>query len=142
MRRNFQPNVGPKAPASIADHHALSLVLRQEKALALCPCGNCCSATSNKSILSSLADLWPCQSFVSCQTSIHVSNLERICPMSMQNHLAELERRHRVLEKKIETEKLHPSADDLRLVELKRRKLALRDEIEKLRSRHLRPLVH
>jgi hypothetical protein len=25
---------------------------------------------------------------------------------------------------------------------LKRRKLALRDEIEKLRARHLRPLVH
>ncbi len=62
--------------------------------------------------------------------------------MSMQNHLAELERRHRALEKKIETEKLHPSADDLQLVELKRRKLVLKDEIEKLRARHSRQLVH
>jgi hypothetical protein len=54
--------------------------------------------------------------------------------MSLQSHLAELERRHQTLEKEIETELLHPSADDLKLTELKRRKLCLKDEIEKLKQ--------
>ena len=40
--------------------------------------------------------------------------------MALQSHLAELERRHQALEKEIEQELLHPSSDDLRLVELKR----------------------
>lgn len=54
--------------------------------------------------------------------------------MSMNSHLAELERRHRALEKEIETEKLHLSSDDLHIVELKRKKLAIKDQIERLRS--------
>ena len=54
--------------------------------------------------------------------------------MSMQNHLAELERRHRALEREIQECKLHPSVDSVRLAELKRKKLSLRDQIEKLRS--------
>jgi hypothetical protein len=64
-----------------------------------------------------------------------VSNLERIDPMSLQNHLAELERRHKAIEKELEHAKHHPATDDLDMVELKRKKLALKDEIEKLRSR-------
>jgi len=59
---------------------------------------------------------------------------ERICRMSLQSHLAELERRHQALKKEIETELLHPSADKLKLRELKRRKLFLKDEIEKLKQ--------
>jgi hypothetical protein len=62
--------------------------------------------------------------------------------MSMHSHLAELERRHKALEKEIETEKLHLSADDLRIVELKRKKLLLKDQIEKLRTRTDAPTLH
>jgi hypothetical protein len=50
-----------------------------------------------------------------------VSNLERIDPMSLQNHLAELERRHKVLETEIEKELLHPAADEGHLHELKKK---------------------
>jgi hypothetical protein len=55
--------------------------------------------------------------------------------MSMHSHLAELERRHQALDREIETELLHASADELRLQELKRKKLHLKDEIERLRIR-------
>ena len=55
--------------------------------------------------------------------------------MSLQNHLVELERRHRALEKEIEGTKLHPSFDPAKVAELKRRKLLLKDEIAKLRER-------
>jgi hypothetical protein len=53
--------------------------------------------------------------------------------MAMEMHLAELERRHRTLEKQIEDAMHHPGIDTLALTELKRRKLLLKDEIEKLR---------
>ncbi|MDB5593394.1 MAG: hypothetical protein JWM36_355 [Hyphomicrobiales bacterium] len=62
--------------------------------------------------------------------------------MSMHNHLNELERRHKALEKELETEKLHLSTDDLRLVELKRKKLMLKDQIEKLRANAEAPTLH
>ncbi|MCC6886958.1 MAG: DUF465 domain-containing protein [Hyphomicrobiales bacterium] len=54
--------------------------------------------------------------------------------MSIQAHLAELERRHRALEEEINEALTHPSTDDLKLVELKRRKLQLKDEIARLRQ--------
>jgi hypothetical protein len=53
--------------------------------------------------------------------------------MSMQSHLAELERKHQALEAEITDCLAHPAVDDLRIVELKRRKLLVKDEIEKLR---------
>ncbi|MHB2165512.1 YdcH family protein [Alsobacter sp. R-9] len=62
--------------------------------------------------------------------------------MALQSHLAELERRHQALEKEIEQELLHPSSDDLRLVELKRRKLQLKDEIERIRQATPKPTLH
>ncbi|MDB5649045.1 MAG: hypothetical protein JWL62_565 [Hyphomicrobiales bacterium] len=62
--------------------------------------------------------------------------------MSMHSHLNELQRRHKALEKEIETEKLHLSTDDLRLVELKRKKLMLKDQIEKLRTTTEAPTLH
>jgi len=53
--------------------------------------------------------------------------------MSMQSHLAELEKRHRALEDEINDCLMHPAVDDLKIVELKRRKLQVKDEIERLR---------
>jgi len=52
----------------------------------------------------------------------------------MQTHLAELERRHHALEKEIEEAMHHPGIDTLALTELKRRKLSLKDEIERLKT--------
>jgi hypothetical protein len=54
--------------------------------------------------------------------------------MSMQMHLAELERRHQALEQEIDEAQAHPSCDDLKLAELKRRKLLLKDEITRLQQ--------
>ena len=54
--------------------------------------------------------------------------------MSMQSHLAELERRHKALEAEIEKEVLSPSSDDAHVHELKKKKLQLKDEISKLKS--------
>ena len=53
--------------------------------------------------------------------------------MAMQAHLSELERRHQALEHELAEALQHPSTDDLTIAELKRRKLALKDEIERLR---------
>ena len=53
--------------------------------------------------------------------------------MAIQAHLVELERKHRVLEGELHDALVHLSTDDLRIVELKRRKLMVRDEIERLR---------
>jgi hypothetical protein len=54
--------------------------------------------------------------------------------MAMQAHLAELERRHRALEEEITEALAHPSTDDLRIAELKRRKLQVKDEIARLKE--------
>jgi len=54
--------------------------------------------------------------------------------MNMESHLAELERRHQALEQELEEALHHPSMDTLTLTELKRRKLVLKDEIEKLKE--------
>ncbi|MBV8792370.1 MAG: DUF465 domain-containing protein [Pseudolabrys sp.] len=53
--------------------------------------------------------------------------------MSMQSHLAELEKRHQALEQEIHDCLSHPATDDLVIAELKRRKLLVKDEIAKLR---------
>ena len=53
--------------------------------------------------------------------------------MTIQAHLAEMERRHQAIEKEIAEALKHKSVDDLELVELKRQKLHLKDGIERLR---------
>jgi len=53
--------------------------------------------------------------------------------MTMQAHLSELERKHRALEEEIADAMSHPSSDDLRIAELKRKKLLVKDEIARLR---------
>jgi hypothetical protein len=52
--------------------------------------------------------------------------------MSIEAHLAELEKRHRALEAEINEARAHPSIDDLQIVELKRRKLRVKDQIARL----------
>jgi hypothetical protein len=53
--------------------------------------------------------------------------------MSLQAHLTELEKRHRAIERELQSALSKPSSDDLRLAELKRKKLQLKDEIERIR---------
>jgi hypothetical protein len=57
--------------------------------------------------------------------------------MAIESHLAELEKRHRALEYELNEALTHPSADDLQIVELKRKKLYVKDEIERLRQEML-----
>ena len=53
--------------------------------------------------------------------------------MAIQAHLVELERKHKMLETELHEALLHLSTDDLEIVELKRRKLMVKDQIERLR---------
>lgn len=53
--------------------------------------------------------------------------------MAIQAHLVELERKHKILESELHEALLHLSTDDLEIVELKRRKLMVKDQIERLR---------
>lgn len=55
--------------------------------------------------------------------------------MSLANHLEELQRKHGDIERELDAAMAHPSVDDLEIVNLKRRKLALKDEIVKLTER-------
>ena len=52
--------------------------------------------------------------------------------MSIQSHLAELERKHQTLENELSDALAHPSVDDSTIAELKRRKLQVKDEIARL----------
>jgi hypothetical protein len=54
--------------------------------------------------------------------------------MPLQTHLAELEQRHRALEDEISEALTHPSSDGLKIAELKRRKLQVKDEIARLQT--------
>ena len=53
--------------------------------------------------------------------------------MSMQSQLADLEAQHRSLEAELSELMSHPGSDDLKIIELKRRNLHLKDEISRLR---------
>jgi len=53
--------------------------------------------------------------------------------MTIQAHLVELERKHKTLEHELHEALVHLSTDNLRIVELKRRKLMVKDQIERLR---------
>ncbi|MDQ0348474.1 YdcH family protein [Ancylobacter vacuolatus] len=54
--------------------------------------------------------------------------------MTMQSHVAELERRHQALEKQLREEITRPATDDTRIADLKRRKLILKDEIARCKG--------
>jgi hypothetical protein len=52
--------------------------------------------------------------------------------MSLESHIAQLKRKHSEIERQIDEAQAHPSVDALDISLLKRRKLALKDEMEKL----------
>lgn len=54
--------------------------------------------------------------------------------MSMQSQLADLEAQHQTIEAEISDMMSHPGSDELKIHELKRRKLLLKDEITRLRQ--------
>jgi hypothetical protein len=53
--------------------------------------------------------------------------------MAIEAHLVELERKHKSLENELHEALIHLSTDDLQIAELKRRKLMVKDQIERLR---------
>jgi hypothetical protein len=59
--------------------------------------------------------------------------------MSLASHLDELQRKHGDIERELVDAMNHPSVDDLEIATLKRRKLAIKDEIEKLK---VKPTAH
>jgi hypothetical protein len=54
--------------------------------------------------------------------------------MSLQMRLKELERKHKALDEAIQHAMARPSSSDADLAEMKRRKLQLKDDIEKVRA--------
>jgi hypothetical protein len=54
--------------------------------------------------------------------------------MALQGHIHELSEKHKKLEELIETELAHPDWDDIRVAALKKEKLRIKDELERLRS--------
>ena len=54
--------------------------------------------------------------------------------MAVDARIRELGRRHQNLERAIQDELSRPAADDIRLKELKRQKLRLKEQIEGLRA--------
>lgn len=53
--------------------------------------------------------------------------------MALKAHLQSLSQRHQELDALLSTEMKHPHPDDLRVHELKRLKLQIKDQIERLR---------
>jgi hypothetical protein len=68
--------------------------------------------------------------------------LSRRLRMAIQAHLVELERKHKVLENELHEALLHLSTDDLEIAELKRRKLMVKDQIERLKQQSDETTLH
>ena len=62
--------------------------------------------------------------------------------MSVESHLAQLERKHSALEQAIAAEMAHAHQDDNKIAAMKRKKLLLKDEIAKLRPPKARSGLH
>lgn len=54
--------------------------------------------------------------------------------MALDAHLAELNEKHSALDRKIVEETARPLADSLKITELKRQKLRIKDEIARLKG--------
>src|ERR1700730_19353672 len=67
------------------------------------------------------------------QSVSSLRNSPRRFRMAIQAHLVELDRKHKTLENELHEALIHVSTDDLQIVELKRRKLMVKDQIERLR---------
>lgn len=55
--------------------------------------------------------------------------------MTISSHIRALEEKHYALEKQLTAALAAPAADDLQIVDLKRKKLHIKDEIEQLKMR-------
>ncbi len=71
---------------------------------------------------------------VSVRHCVVLVNRETLSLMAIESHLAELKRRHEVLEQQLEEALQQPSVDPLALTEIKRKKLHLKDEITRLNN--------
>lgn len=58
--------------------------------------------------------------------------------MSLDAHLSELQRKHGELERALDSALNHPSVDALEIVALKRRKLALKDQMQRIKEQQTR----
>ncbi len=54
--------------------------------------------------------------------------------MSLQSHLSELSAKHQALENQLDSAMQHSSIDSMEIVRIKRRKLQLKDEIQRIES--------
>ena len=54
--------------------------------------------------------------------------------MALQGHITHLSNQHRKIEDIIETEMSNPDWDEMRVAALKKHKLRIKDELERLRS--------
>ena len=54
--------------------------------------------------------------------------------MTIEAHIETLEKKHGVLEEQLHSAMLHPSSADTEIAELKRQKLRVKDQIERLRG--------
>ncbi|MCF1708078.1 DUF465 domain-containing protein [Tabrizicola sp. J26] len=52
--------------------------------------------------------------------------------MSITSHLQELRRKHEILSEQVERDQRSPGADDLKIAELKKQKLKIKEEIARL----------
>ena len=57
--------------------------------------------------------------------------------MSLNSHLTELRRKHEALAAQVEAESRKPASDTLELTALKKRKLAIKEQITRLSDAHM-----
>ncbi|MGD1886012.1 MAG: YdcH family protein [Cohaesibacteraceae bacterium] len=58
--------------------------------------------------------------------------------MTVESHLAELQKRHQAMDLRIADEERRPAKDQTNIAAMKRQKLSLKDEIERLRKESVR----
>ena len=54
--------------------------------------------------------------------------------MALEGHIQELSEKHKKLEESIDAEMAHPDWDEVRVAALKKEKLRIKDELERLRG--------
>ena len=54
--------------------------------------------------------------------------------MALEGHIQELSEKHRRLQEMIESEMAHPDWDEVRVAALKKEKLKIKDQMERLRA--------
>ncbi len=54
--------------------------------------------------------------------------------MALEGHIQELSEKHRKLEEIIDAEMTHPDWDEIRIAALKKEKLRIKDELERIKA--------